>query len=259
MRSWGSTRAGWEVEAHLPSGIPSFSIVGLADRGIASEENLRYLRRGGGQWIAGMRTRAGEPICEQALAHPGRYRQVRDNLRVKEVRVGSGDTARRFVVCHNPEEEAKDRARRERALERIKAELERIDRLRARSRREGTAHVRAECALRAHPSHARYLRQARAGACGSTAPPSARLDGKYLLETSDPEISAADVPLGYKNLLEAERCFRDLKGILRIQPVFHRLEERIRAHVLICWLALVLVRFAEHDDETSWREMRAET
>lgn len=103
----------------------------VVDRGIASEENLRYLRRGGGHWIAGMRMRAGEEVCEAALARPGRYRSVRDNLRFKEVRVGQGDAVRRFIVCHNPEEEDRDRERRERALERITCELERIDRLRA--------------------------------------------------------------------------------------------------------------------------------
>jgi hypothetical protein len=42
----------------------------------------------------------------------------------------------------------------------------------------------------------------------------ATLDGKYLLSTSDPDLSAEDVALGYKNLLEAERGFRDLKTTL---------------------------------------------
>ena len=64
-----------------------------------------------------------------------------------------------------------------------------------------------------------------------------RLDGKYLLATSDPHISTEDAALGYKNLLEAERGFRDLKSQLLLRPVFHRLEHRIRAHVLICSLA----------------------
>jgi hypothetical protein len=233
----------------------------VVDRGIASEENLRCLRRGGGNWIAGMRMRSGEPVCEAALARPGRYRQVRDNLRVKEVRVGEGDAARRLIVCHNPEVEAKDRARRERALQRIEAELERIEKLRARAGKAGEAHVRAECALRDHPSHSRYLRQLPSGRLRldkQAVAAEARLDGKFLLETSDPELSAADVALGYKNLLEAERSFRDLKGTLRIRPVFHRLEERIRAHVVICWLALLLVRVAERESGQTWRKMRAE-
>jgi len=85
-----------------------------------------------------------------------------------------------------------------------------------------------------------------------------RLDGKFLLSTSDPDITAEDVALGYKNLLEAERSFRDLKGILRLRPVFHRLEQRIRAHILICWLALLLVRLCERQTDDSWRNLRRE-
>jgi hypothetical protein len=56
-----------------------------------------------------------------------------------------------------------------------------------------------------------------------------------------------------KNLLEAERGFRDLKTHLLLRPVFHRLEHRIRAHVLICWLALLLTRVAERGSGLSWR------
>jgi hypothetical protein len=86
-------------------------------------------------------------------------------------------------------------------------------------------------------------------------PAEARLDGKYLIATSDPQISAEDVALGYKNLLEAERGFRDLKSDLLLRPVFHRLEHRIRAHVLICWLALLLTRVAERGTGLSWRNI----
>ncbi len=85
-----------------------------------------------------------------------------------------------------------------------------------------------------------------------------RLDGKYLLTTSDPTLSAEDVALGYKQLQEAERSFRDLKGTLLLRPVFHRKDDRIRAHVLICFLALVLVRLAETRSGETWRAIRAE-
>jgi hypothetical protein len=76
--------------------------------------------------------------------------------------------------------------------------------------------------------------------------------------TSDPDLSAGDVALGYKNLLEAERCFRDLETTLELRPVFHRLEQRIRAHVLLCWLALLLVRVAERQTASTWRRVNAE-
>ena len=85
-----------------------------------------------------------------------------------------------------------------------------------------------------------------------------RLDGKYLLSTSDPSLSAEDVALGYKQLLEAERSFRDLKGVLRLRPVYHSKDERIRAHVLICFLALVVIRVAETRTGETWRTIRSE-
>ena len=81
------------------------------------------------------------------------------------------------------------------------------------------------------------------------------MDGKYLIATSDPHISAEDAALGYKNLAEAERGFRDLKSTLLLGPVFHRLEHRIRAHVLICWLALLVTRVAERSAGRSWRNI----
>ncbi len=58
--------------------------------------------------------------------------------------------------------------------------------------------------------------------------------------------------------MEAERSFRDLKGTLRLRPVFHRKDDPIRAHVLVCFLALVLVRLAETRTGATWRTIRAE-
>lgn len=249
-----------EVKADL-AGWKLGRAIWVVDRGMSSEANLKELRRGGGSWIAGMRMRSGETDCESALGRPGRYRKVRESLRVKEVKVGEGDNARRFIVCHNLSEETKDRRRREEAIGRIETELERIDALRARSGKAGIAHQRAECALRDHPGLGRYLRQTKTGRLKldkAKIATEAKLDGKYLIETCDPQLSAEDAALGYKNLLEAERCFRDLKGTLRIRPLFHRLEGRIRAHILICWLALLLCRIAERECSQSWRKIRAE-
>jgi transposase len=252
--------------------------VWVVDRGFSSDQNLRYLTRAGGHWIAGERMRDGSPDAKAALARQGRYRTVRDNLRVKEVDLGL--EGKRFIVCHNPAEIELDRAQRDAQLERIEAELARIEALReterhrrkkraagatARrkqlARNQEKAHVKAECALRDHPSLGRYLRLTPTGRLRvdrAKVAAEQRLDGKFLLSTSDPDITAEDVALGYKNLLEAERSFRDLKGILCLRPIFHRLEERIRAHILICWLALLLVRLAERQAGDTWRNLRRE-
>ena len=239
-------------------------VVTVVDRGFSSDENLTYLTRAGGHWIAGERMRDGAPDVAEALSRQGRYQTVRDNLRVKEVRVGDGEGAKRFIICHNPAEAERQKQIRDDTIERLQAELERIGKLREKKTKTGNSaggHTKAECALRDHPSLGRYLRQTTTGRLmidRAKINAEAKLDGKYLLSTSDPDLSAEDVALGYKNLLEAERGFRDLKGTLELRPVFHRLEHRIRAHVLICWLALLLIRVTERQTGQRWRRIAIE-
>jgi hypothetical protein len=244
-------------------------VITVVDRGFSSADNLAYLRRAGGHYIAGMRMRDGGALVEQALSRQGRYQQVRDNLRVKEVRLDGTDV--RFVICHNPEQAERDKLQRQQAVARIEAELARIKAQRERDRAKTTpkardkaeaAHVKAECELRDHPTLGRWIRQLKSGRLvidRAKVTAEQRLDGKYLLATSDPDISAEDTALGYKNLLEAERGFRDMKTTLLLRPVFHRLERRIRAHVLICWLALLLTRVAERSSGQTWRRIERET
>jgi hypothetical protein len=245
-------------------------VITVVDRGFSAADNLAYLRRAGGHCVAGMRMRDGNAMVEAALARQGRYQQVRDNLRVKEVRLDA--TEQRLVICHNPDQASRDKASRDEAIARIEAELDRIRAQRQRDRtrqlsdkargKAEAAHLRAECALRDHPTLGRWLRQQPNGRLRidrAKVKAEARLDGKYLLATSDPDLSAEDVALGYKNLLEAERGFRDLKSQLLLRPVFHRLEHRIRAHVLLCWLALLLTRVAERSCGQTWRRISRET
>ena len=238
-------------------------VVTVVDRGFSSDENLRYLTRAGGHWIAGERMRDGAPDAQAALSRPGRYQAVRDNLRVKEVRVGDGDAAKRFIVCHNPAEADRDKHARDDTITRLQDELARIAAARAKAKtaNASAAHHRAECALRDHVTLGRYVRQTKTGRLlidRAKIKAEQRLDGKYLLSTSDPDLRAEDVALGYKNLLEAERGFRDLKSTLELRPVFHRVERRIRAHVLLCWLAVLLIRVAERQTAQTWRRIALE-
>jgi transposase len=251
-------------------------VITVVDRGFSSDANLAYLTRTGGHWIAGERMRDGSKDAQEALSRQGRYQAVRDNLRVKEVLIGAGDARKRFIVCHNPAEAERQKALRDTTIERLEAELARLRDERSRlaqaatkktpagqraKQRLGEAHTRAECALRDHPTLGRYLRQTTSGRLlidRSKIAAEKRLDGKYLLSTSDPTLSAEDVALGYKNLLEAERGFRDLKGILELRPVYHRLEQRIRAHVTLCWLALLLIRVIERQTAQTWRHLSRE-
>src|SRR6266481_3621670 len=109
------------------------------------------------------------------------------------------------------------------------------------------------------PGLNRYLRVTPGGLLRSDAAEikaEENLDGKYLLRTSDPKLPAEDIALGYKQLLEVERGWRDMKQVIDLRPACHRREDRIRAHVTLCWLALLLARIAENACAATWPELR---
>jgi hypothetical protein len=227
-------------------------VVWVADRGFASAENRRFLRRGAHHYIIGERLRSGSAEARAALARAGRYQAVAEGLRVKEVRIAEGE---RFVICYNPEGAARDAAVRARLLARLTEMIAASDRLSATRRAE----LRGVISTR--PGLARYLRLTAGGLLRideGALKAEAKLDGKYLLRSSDPELSAEDIALGYKQLYEVERGWRDMKQVIDLRPVYHRKEERIRAHVVLCWLALLLIRVTETTCGGAWPNLRRE-
>lgn len=227
-------------------------VIWAVDRGFMSEENLVELQKGGAHYIAGEKLRGGKKQAEEALSRQGRYRKVADNLEVKEVVVGEGEKRKRFVLVRNPAQLERDRAERERTLKRIEEALAELP-------EDKDEHGKAACKLVSHPTLGRYLRLDRRGRPvldTKKVRTEERLDGKYLLLTSDDTLSTEEVALGYKQLLEVERAWRCLKSELDIRPMYHRLDARIRAHVLLCWLALLLVRVVEVKTGETWATVR---
>jgi len=224
-------------------------VVWVMDRGMTSDENRRVLQKAGGQYILGEKLR-GNHLSEMALSHPGRFKVVADNLHVKQVYVGEGTGRRRYVIAYNPQQAEADRITREQNLDRLRCELEALN---------GKRRKKPECRLLLHPSLGRYVKELKSGILKidlTKVKQEEALDGKYLLSSSDESLSVEDVALGYKQLLEVESAFRTLKSSLSLRPVYHSKDDRIRSHVLICWLALLLVRIAEVETGMSWAAIR---
>lgn len=228
-------------------------VLWVLDSGFNSERNRCYLQRTGGHYIIGEKLRHGTPNRE-ALARPGRYQAVEEGLEVKQVWLGEGETRRRFVVCRSQDEARRDAHRREQALERLAQELAAVE------RRRGEARVQAEAELLTHPTLRRYLARRRGRLVIDRAKVKAEqhLDGKFLLSSSDDDLSAAEIALYYKQLKEVERGWRDQKHVLDLRPIYHRKEDRIRSHVLLSFLALLLTRVAETRARDTWRNLRRE-
>jgi hypothetical protein len=235
-------------------------LVWVADRGFASAANRAYLTRGGGHYIHAEKLRATNTEAAAALARPGRYRTVAGNLRVKEVQVapggdGDGDEgarAVRFVVCHNPEQAMRDAAVRTNLITHLAQLIDGSDAWTATRRSEFVGSLKNKPGLR------RYLRRTKAGLLRvdhAAAKRESQLDGKWLLRTSDVTLTPEDLAAAYKQLLAVERGWRDMKGALGLRPVFHHREDRIRGHVQLCWLALLLIRVIENTTGDTWRNL----
>jgi hypothetical protein len=235
MRDWSLSRVIW-----------------VADRGFTSAENRRYLRKGGGCYIIGEKLRSGSAEASAALSRQGRYKDVAGNLKVKEVRIAEDE---RFIICFNPEAAERDATVRARMIAQLTELIKDSDTL----SRDKRAELRGVISTK--PGLNRYLRVTPGGLLRTDAAKASaeeNLDGKYLLRTADPKLSAEDIALGYKQLLEVERGWRDMKQVIDLRPVYHRKEERIRAHVILCWLALLLARIAENACGGTWPNLRHE-
>ena len=225
----------------------------VGDAGMNSDENRRQLALGGGKYILASRMRAGDEVTTKVLTRPGRYHTVSGNLRVKEVVVGDGERRQRYVVCHNPAEEERQKRHRERLLELLAAELATL-----KAPRPGESHSKRTCDLLTSERFGKYLRQGRGGRVEidrAAIKREERLDGKWVVTTNDDTLTPVDMALGYKQLMQVEDCWRMMKTGMRMRPIYHWTVHRIHAHVTICALALLLTRMAENRANDTWRNL----
>ena len=157
----------------------------------------------------------------------------------------------RFMICHNPDGATRDAHLREQLVAQLVELITGPDTLPAMKRGE----LRGKISTK--PGRNPYLRVSPGGLVRidkAKIKAEANRDGKYLLRCSDPHLPAADIarleaaPRGRTRL-------RDMKQILDLRPVYHRLEQRIRAHVVLCWLALLLIRIIETTTGQTWHHI----
>jgi hypothetical protein len=166
------------------------------DRGMTSEDNKRILQKAGGHYILGEKLR-GVTKNAKALNRGGRFKEIQENLHIKEVYVGEGVGKERFVIAYNPEQATHDKMTRERILKKLGTELT------ANNSMPKDKQTKAKVLLKAHSSMGHYVKELKNGNLKidkAKVRNEEKLDGKYLLSTSDESLSAEDIALGYKQL-----------------------------------------------------------
>ena len=201
----------------------------VADRDMISQETIKELEGRGWKYILGARMRRCAEVKHDVLHRGGRYQQVYPKspikkdpspLKVKEVRV----EGRRYVVCLNEDQAAKDRHDREAIVAALRDALERGDK-----------------SLIGNKGYRRFVRAQgkRFSIDREKVEQETRYDGKWVLRTNM-DLSAAQTALKYKQLWMVEQMFRSMKSLLQTRPIYHKCDETIRGHVFCSFLALVL-------------------
>lgn len=206
-------------------------VILVCDRGIVSRKNIESLEKSDIDYIVGVRMRREKKIREQILTRAGRYEDVADNLKVKEVSLDG----KRYIVCLNPDEEKKDRQSREMIVKSLEEKLSKPD----------------PKSLIANRGYKQFLTIEKNSIKINyqKIKDDARYDGKFVLFTNT-ELPTEKVAQSYKGLWQIESVFRNLKNILSTRPVFHYKAERIKGHIFCSFLSLYLMTYLKKSIES---------
>jgi Transposase DDE domain len=223
-------------------------VIVVCDRGFATKANVELLADSEGVgWITALKAPQVRKLVKEGVLQLSLF----DEQNICEIACEQLYPSERLVVCRNPLVAAERSRKRDALLAGTEHELEQI----AQRVRNGTLTGEAQIGLAVGAVWNRYKvkkhfalqitnetftyerKTAQIAA-------EAELDGIYALragQINHHEVAAAGIVRAYKQLKEAEKGFRSIKGPLEVRPIHHHLEDRVRAHLLICMLAYYLV------------------
>jgi transposase len=218
------------------------------DRGMMSKANLEFMESGNRHYIIGASKGTLKKFERQLLGED--WRTIREGLEVKMCPSPDGGRET-YILCRSHDRREKEKAMHERFELRIDAALEKVRASCEKRKWKKEAIDRRVGQIMAKNSRAAGLYEVAVEEIDGRAVVSWRKneawrqwaalnEGCYLLRTNVADWSAEDLWQAYIQLTDAEAAFRIHKSDLRIRPVWHQTEERVQAHILVCFLAYVL-------------------
>jgi transposase len=231
--------------------------VWIMDRGMASEENFVFLRKSGRRYIVGAPKSELKNFAAALAAKEG-WRQIREGIEVKLVR--HLKTEETIILCRSADRRAKEKAMHDKFSIRIETGLARLStRIGKAKKRLDPAKVNRQIGRllqRNQRAAARFDIHLKEDSC----PAGFKLhvernaafddwadisEGAYLLRSNISDWSDEQLWKAYIQLTQAEAAFRIQKDELSIRPIWHQREDRVEAHILVCFLAFVLWKTLE--------------
>jgi transposase len=231
--------------------------VWIADRGMASKENLAWLQETGRRYIIGAPKSELKKFAA-ALASATGWREVREGVEVKLARCPeTGDTV---VLCRSADRRNKERAMHDKFSRRIEVALERLAARIARSKRRLDREQVNRQIGRVLQQNQRSAQRFKVRLFEDGSPAGFRLEfqvnasfddwatlseGAYLLRSNISDWSDEQLWKAYIQLTQAEAAFRIQKDQLKVRPIWHQRPDRVEAHIMVCFLAFVLWKTLE--------------
>ena len=238
-------------------------IVFAGDRGMVTAENLESLKRDHQGFVVGLNRRRNAELkkwldlidetkwidCPVGITAQER-KTAPPRTRAQEVT--SGDPGMRVIIVDSDERRAYEQAMRQRSMDRTRAQLEKLKarvicgRLKTRDK----IIQAAERILGKNHGQRYYAYQVSSEGVidfseSASYEHEKKIEGKYVIVTSEKSLGVIEAVALYKDLADVERGFRQLKDVLAMRPIYHQVEPRVRAHIFVATLALLVQRLLD--------------
>ena len=236
-------------------------VVFVGDRGMVTSDNIELLRSRDHGYLVGLNRRRRPEVMDYIRAARGPWLECPMGITVREKtdppktlvqEVASGKAGIRVFVVHSDERLQYERGEREKAMLKVRSELEALQQRVAQGRLKAAEKIGAAVARILARNHGTryYDWRLQDGKFEYFEHPvnlaqEKEIEGKYLIQTEEPNFSALDAVAIYKELSEVERAFRGLKDVIEMRPVYHQKPHRVKAHVFVASLAFLLNRALE--------------
>jgi transposase len=235
-------------------------LVFVGDRGMVTDENIEAITKDEQGFLVGVKRRRNAPIDgwldavddTKWVTCPGgintRERQT-DPPRTRAQEVAAGDPDLRVIVIDSEERRGYEQAKRQQAMERARQRLVKLKERVASGglKRPEKIGAAIERIMQRYHGYRYFDWKLRDGALEFTESEARlgrerKIEGKYVIMTSEKELSVLDAVAMYKELTEVESGFRQLKDVMALRPIYHQIEMRVKAHIFVAALALLVQR-----------------